>query len=139
MNEAWEAAQLLEEIAKRADPKFAISRCMKRLAENPAGTLYSVAFRPDERSHSVTYFIPVQTVMNGIDGTPEEVLEWLGTGLDARHAIAIVEHWGKPCFALTRHYLDENAYRQLLDHLTKLVVSHGEQHVQKTLQELRRE
>lgn len=53
------------------------------------------------------YYLPVASTMQGVEGTPEEVVEWLKTGLTADQDFSIVNSFpGGPHFALECIYRD---------------------------------
>jgi hypothetical protein len=119
MREAWQAAELLEDIAKHADPSSALRGIFADLIKNSkkAPRLFGVLFDPEQRKCTVTYFFPVETVMEKIQGTPEDVLEWLKTGVETHRSVELVVN-SVPCFAVSQQYVDPETF----DEIYRLVV-----------------
>lgn len=62
--------------------------------------------------------------MRGVTGTPEEVMEWLQTGLDANHIVTFTDIDGKARFTVQQIYRDREMHervRGLFDELGKAV------------------
>lgn len=124
MNDAWRAAELLEEIAMNADPTVVLRREIEVLRNNArsSGVITTTAISEKDFMVSMSFSIPVDVVMRGVNGTPQEVMEWLQTGLDADHTVSFGEIDGKPQFTILQMYYDRQMYdrvRGLFDDLNK--------------------
>lgn len=119
MTEAWQAAALLEEIAKNADPFSVMHNVVAGLITNTRGSNvgFGINSDPGEGVVVVTYNIPVDTVMMGVAGAPEEVLEWLRTGLPPDVEAELLSNGEKPVlFQLKQTHHN----RQLLEDMHEL-------------------
>jgi hypothetical protein len=85
--EPWRAAELLEEILRRAKPTRVIQNWIDK-AGNPKGP-YRQMYKIDATGGILTaeYHYNRKTIMEGIDGTPQDVIEWLKTGLSEGQSV----------------------------------------------------
>jgi hypothetical protein len=113
MAEAWQAAKLLEEIINKSEPL--------RILEFRRTGPKIIKWLPPSNDHPslISYGYPVQEIMQGTDGSPQEVLERLRTRL--RHGqwakVVTVPEKG-PHFVLTTIITDPKAIRQLRQKLS---------------------
>ena len=119
MKHAYEVAELLDEILKHADPHSVLTKWTLDMIGNTrrSNVGFRMASDPGESTYTVTYLIPVESTMAGVSGTPQEVLEWLRTGLGPGQK-AELETGGKVAqFAITQVHRDPH----VVDDMEKLV------------------
>ena len=112
MRSTFEVALLMEEIIKNADP----ASVLRRLLANTQKTEAIVSYQLTGNGNRVaaTYLVPVTQAMAGVEGQPEEVVEWLRTGLTAQQTVIISKgiEWN-PCFILTRYFDDRSLLAEM--------------------------
>lgn len=114
MKRPSDVAELLDEIIRRADP-FSVARrgmiaMMKqtKLDSVPYGVLTT------EDRVEFKYYVPTDIAMKGVEGTPEEVLEWLSTGLNENQRASLEDsEWLGRTFVLTQIHHDAQLVKDL--------------------------
>jgi hypothetical protein len=115
------AAQLLEEILRNADATSVISKGLLKTGRiNPA--LQPIIFTPD--GSKIVYEYPASVVLGDSSADPNEVIEWVQTGLRAGESASLIRRDGELYFVLTQTESPE------LESLLRMV---AEAHSQKVL------
>jgi hypothetical protein len=76
----WEAAEILEEIAKNADPIVIFRKSRDALLGDAERSKNGYAFHVDPGSVRIEYHYPIGMFAD-VEGSPQEILEWVNTGL----------------------------------------------------------
>jgi hypothetical protein len=126
MKKAWQVAELLEEIAEKADPAAAMR---KNLANMIAGVrksyvTYIISIDPVEKEVSAIYVVPIATAMEGVDGAPEEVIAWLQTGVGAAQHVKLRLDDPTPAFLIVQTIRDEQVFDEVAEQFEK-TLNHG--------------
>jgi hypothetical protein len=119
MRESWQVAELLEDIANNADPTSVVRQMIKDIIKNTrvSRLTFGVLTNPAEEKVEIVYQVPIETAMSGVDGNPEEVLEWLQTGLGPDREVTILGN--PPYFAIKQIYYDAILRDDLQDLMLK--------------------
>lgn len=116
-----DVAELLEAIAKNADPyvvaRAGFERFLGNMKAHVTPTPHMISPDHERKWLVVTYMIPVDQAMEGVGGTPEEVVEWAQTGLQAGQQIELQPRslLGKPAFAIIQTFKDEHTYADYME------------------------
>jgi hypothetical protein len=96
MKTTFQVAELLEEIARNADPFSVVKRGIFRLFGNVRipNVAHIVQPDPQQKTVTITYLIPVDIAMRDVDGTTDEVIEWLNTGSTPDISVSIMDIQG---------------------------------------------
>ena len=117
MSETWQVAALLEEIAKKADP-LSVLRTFVDNARKSEETKISVSVGLNNDECTAMYSFPLDSIMKGVDGTPEEVVDYLKTGLSKKeHVILEDDGNGRKVLIVMQTRLDENLASELRKHM----------------------
>jgi len=118
---AFDAAALLEEIAKHANPLSVLRRSFQPIidgTDESRGVAQMVHTDAQTQTVRVHYMIPIETVMKGVDGTPEQIAEWLQTGVSSTQEIKLENDIsGKRCFIVCQIFPND---KFMIDEITKL-------------------
>jgi len=120
VSETWKVAELLEEIAEKAEPSRVISRVLTNIRGVRNGMSLMVMSNPEQMYVEAVYMLPVERIMNGVDGTPEEVLQWLHTGMGEENASIAADPSGRLCFRLRQVVREPAVIHDVQDALTEL-------------------
>jgi hypothetical protein len=118
---AFDAAALLEEIAKHADPLSVLQRSFQPIidgTDEARGVAQMIQADAQTQTVRVHYMIPVETVMKGVDGTPEQISEWLQTGVSSTQQVKLENDLsGKLCFIVCQVFHND---KFMIDEMRKL-------------------
>jgi hypothetical protein len=78
---------------------------------------FMMTTNPSEGTVIVSYLIPVAVAMAGVEGTPEEVVEWLQTGLGPDQRVTLSDTQSGQAFAITQTHREQ----YVLDDINELV------------------
>lgn len=125
--ETWEVAELLESIARNADVIDIMYQQVASIIRNTRYPNVQTLIQTDAQQNTVTvrYLIPVDVAMQGVSGSPAEVLEWLKTGNSSDRYVEILNWPNKPHFSVTQifhegHMLED--VRALSDKWTRALI-----------------
>jgi|SRR5690348_11207029 len=111
MEQSWRVAELLEEIARKADPASVLKKAIAN--GNRSGSMVSatVVFGGDECT--AVYGFPLDRLIEGVEGTPEEVVEWIKTGTTENEHVSIGTVLNKPTLLILQRRKDKYLAQEL--------------------------
>jgi hypothetical protein len=123
--EPWEAAEMLDDIIRNSDPLHVMRRSFGHLFDQTvkqAVLSHRINIDPQTKAITVIYYYPVVEIMAGIHGEPENVIEWLSTGLDEGQDVCLEQFSGCHCFAVKQEIISDKHLCTDIDELLKKVL-----------------
>jgi hypothetical protein len=112
MSETWKVAELLEEIAKKADPASILQSVVENARKND-DFRFVISVGTTLDTCGATYMFPLETIMAGVNGTAQEVLDYLRTGLTENMSATLENFEGKQYLSIFQHRTDKHLADEL--------------------------
>jgi len=101
-------AEILDEIAQKTDPVHLIRRWIQDNLKSHID--FNIETRSYEKTVTITYYFPVENVMQQVDGTAEQVMQWLQTGASCDCKAKFDTFHNRKCIAIEKSFRGDPGY-----------------------------